>query len=132
LTRNASRGSESDPGDDRANILGQIGDWRVGFRSFVEATASDAILRNEVIDRPPRRVWGRGRVALLGDAIHATTPNLGQGACQALEDAVVLADAISRSTTIEAGLRAYKDRRRARANYVITQISAHGQPTADI
>ena len=60
-------------------------------------------------------------MALLGDAIHATTPNLGQGACQALEDAVVLADAISRSTTIEAGLRAYENRRRARANYVITQ-----------
>jgi len=126
LTRNASRGLESDPRDDRTKILGQIGDWRIGFRAFVEATAADAILRNDVNDRQPRRVWGRGRVALLGDAIHATTPNLGQGACQALEDAVVLADAISRSTTIETGLRAYKDRRRARANYVITQSRRMG------
>jgi len=121
LTRNTPRGSQCDSQDARTDIRAHIADWRVEFRAFVEATAADAILCNDVIDRPPRRVWGRGRVALLGDAIHATTPNLGQGACQALEDAVVLANAISRSTTIEAGLRAYEDRRRARANSVIAQ-----------
>ena len=121
LTRNASEGSQSHSRDTRVDIRAQIANWRVEFRPFVETTAAGAILCNDVIDRPPRQVWGRGRVALLGDAIHATTPNLGQGACQALEDAVVLADAISRSTTIEAGLHAYENRRRARANYVITQ-----------
>jgi 2-polyprenyl-6-methoxyphenol hydroxylase-like FAD-dependent oxidoreductase len=121
LTRNTPRRSQCDAQDARSDTLAQIGDWRVGFRVFVEATADDAILCNDVIDRPPRRVWGRGRVALLGDAIHATTPNLGQGACLALEDAVVLADAISRSTTIEAGLAAYQDGRRDRANSMIMQ-----------
>ncbi|HEY2619695.1 MAG TPA: FAD-dependent monooxygenase [Acetobacteraceae bacterium] len=126
LTRNASRGSQPDLRDDRTGILRQIGDWRVDFRSFVEATATDAILRNDVMDRPPRRVWGRGRVTLLGDAIHATTPDLGQGACQALEDAVVLADAISHGATIETGLLAYQDRRRARANYVVSESRRMG------
>jgi len=72
---------------------------------FVEATEENAILRNDVVDLPARRVWGAGRVTLLGDAIHATTPNLGQVACQALEDAVVLSDSLSRCASAEAGLR---------------------------
>ena len=61
-----------------------------------------------VIDRLARRVWGAGRVILLGDAIHATTPNLGQGACQAVEDAAVLADSLRRCSSPEAGLRIYE------------------------
>jgi 2-polyprenyl-6-methoxyphenol hydroxylase-like FAD-dependent oxidoreductase len=78
-------------------------------------------LRNDVVDLPARRVWGAGRVTLLGDAIPATTPNLGQGACQALEDAVVLADLLRRCALAEAGLRNYEARRHHRANFVIRQ-----------
>ena len=58
---------------------------------------------------------------LLGDAIHATTPNLGQGACQALEDAIVLADSLRQSPSPEAGLRDYEARRRSRTTFVIRQ-----------
>jgi 2-polyprenyl-6-methoxyphenol hydroxylase-like FAD-dependent oxidoreductase len=46
--------------------------------------------RREIVDRDPIKKWGSGRVTLLGDAAHAMTPNLGQGACQAIEDGVVL------------------------------------------
>jgi 2-polyprenyl-6-methoxyphenol hydroxylase-like FAD-dependent oxidoreductase len=54
--------------------------------------AADGVVRTDVrcLDRPLNR-FHEGRVALLGDAAHAMTPNLGQGACQAIEDAVVLA-----------------------------------------
>ena len=77
-------------------------------------------MRNDVVDRPARRVWGAGPVTLLGDSIHATTPNLGQAACQALEDAVVLADSLRRCASAEDGLR---DRGAAPspANFVIGQ-----------
>ena len=78
-------------------------------------------MRNDVVDLPARCVWGAGRVTLLGDAIHATTPNLGQGACQALEDAVVLSDSLRRCASAEAGLRDYEARRHHRANFVIRQ-----------
>jgi 2-polyprenyl-6-methoxyphenol hydroxylase-like FAD-dependent oxidoreductase len=121
LTRNAAPGSHAGPLGNRGEAIECVRDWRVPFRSFIEATEENAILRNDVVDRPARRVWGAGRVTLLGDAIHATTPNLGQGACQALEDAVVLADSLRRCASAETGLRDYEARRHHRANFVIGQ-----------
>ena len=59
-------------------------------------------------------------MTLLGDAIHATTPDLGRGVCRALADAVVLADWLRRFAWSNAGLRNYEVRRR-RVNFVLKQ-----------
>ena len=59
-------------------------------------------------DRPPIRQWAKGRVALLGDAAHPTTIYISQGACMALEDAVVISDCLSRTDDIAAAFRAYE------------------------
>jgi 2-polyprenyl-6-methoxyphenol hydroxylase-like FAD-dependent oxidoreductase len=69
------------------------------------------MVQNDIFDRPPLSLWGRGRITLLGDAAHATTPDLGQGACQAIEDAVVLADCVRRVQPVEAALREYERHR---------------------
>ncbi|GGB38166.1 hypothetical protein GCM10011380_29440 [Sphingomonas metalli] len=63
--------------------------------------------------------WHRGRVVLLGDALHATTPHLGQGAGMAIEDSIVLAEEIARHDTPEAAFRAYRDRRYERCAYIV-------------
>ncbi|MCZ0978211.1 FAD-dependent monooxygenase [Streptomyces diastatochromogenes] len=60
-------------------------------RRILDATVPESILRGDVLDRKPDPVWGRGRVTLLGDAAHAMSFNIGQGACQAIEDGLVLA-----------------------------------------
>jgi 2-polyprenyl-6-methoxyphenol hydroxylase-like FAD-dependent oxidoreductase len=83
-------------------------------------------------DRRPLRQWGRGRVTLLGDAAHPMTPNLGQGGCQAIEDAVVLASALGSADggTIEGALRAYEQQRIARTSMFVTmsrRVGALGQ-----
>lgn len=62
------------------------------IREAVSATAEADIIQNDILDRPPTWPWGEGPVTMLGDAIHPTTPNMGQGACQAIEDAVILTD----------------------------------------
>ncbi|WP_210877173.1 FAD-dependent oxidoreductase [Roseovarius autotrophicus] len=72
---------------------------------------------------PVARVWQRGGVAILGDAAHPTLPFMAQGACMALEDAWVLADALSRAETVEAGLARYQVRREGRTRRVVEAAS---------
>jgi 2-polyprenyl-6-methoxyphenol hydroxylase-like FAD-dependent oxidoreductase len=63
--------------------------------------------------------WHQGRVVLLGDAVHATTPHLGQGAGMAIEDAIVLADELGRAEAIAPALAAYEARRFDRCRYIV-------------
>lgn len=63
--------------------------------------------------------WHRGRIALLGDAVHATTPHLGQGAGMAIEDSLVLAEELARHDTVENALTAYRNRRFDRCAYIV-------------
>ncbi|MBC7133595.1 MAG: FAD-dependent monooxygenase [Roseovarius sp.] len=69
------------------------------------------------------RVWQRDGVAILGDAAHPTLPFMAQGACMALEDAWVLADALSRAGTLAGGLARYQARREGRVRRVVAAAS---------
>ena len=87
----------------------------------------DRIPYSAIVDRKPLRWWGKGRITLLGDAAHATTPNLGQGACQAMEDAVVLAVELAATNNISSGLRRYEAKRRPRTTRVTNDSKAIGR-----
>jgi 2-polyprenyl-6-methoxyphenol hydroxylase-like FAD-dependent oxidoreductase len=73
--------------------------------------------------------WHKGRVVLIGDAVHATTPHLGQGAGMAIEDSIVLAEELARHATPEEAFAAYRERRFERCRYIVEQSLAicHGQ-----
>lgn len=83
------------------------------------------------------RPWHRGRVVLMGDAVHAVTPHLGQGAAQAIEDGVVLADVLATSESVEEAFRAFAARRYERCKLIVeasVQIGEweqHPTPDAD-
>lgn len=79
---------------------------------LIAATPAATMFGTCVYDRPPTGAWGRGLVTLLGDAAHPATPDLGQGACQAIESAVVLGRALGGRNDTEAALRQYEDARR--------------------
>ena len=70
--------------------------------------------------------WHKGRVVLLGDAVHATTPHLGQGAGMAIEDSIVLAEELARAETPEEAFRAFRDRRFERCRYIVEKSKALG------
>lgn len=124
-TNNTLAGQHS-PDGEKAELLHIFGDWHKPIRELIEATPEHAILRNDIQDRPPLKTWGKGRITLLGDAAHPMTPNLGQGACQALEDAVVLAKQLQANADLPAALRAYEAARIPRTTMIVQQSQRIG------
>ncbi|KAH9687488.1 hypothetical protein KPL70_014790 [Citrus sinensis] len=59
--------------------------WCDNVIDLMLATDDEAILRRDIYDRTPTFTWGRSRVTLLGDLVHAMQPNMGQGGCMAIE-----------------------------------------------
>lgn len=75
---------------------------------------------SEISDIQPFKNWSVGNVCLLGDAAHATTPNLGQGACQAIEDAYVLAACFKKNKNVSKVFDEYESIRIKKAHKVVT------------
>ena len=120
-THNAPEG-RADAADGRqAELLRLFGGWHAPIPALLRATDPAAILRNDIIDREPLPRWSNGRVTLVGDAAHPMTPNLGQGACQAIEDAVALADCLAQRDDTAAALLCYELHRSQRANLIVRQ-----------
>jgi 2-polyprenyl-6-methoxyphenol hydroxylase-like FAD-dependent oxidoreductase len=107
-TRNLPEGGVDSLAGRKADVKDIFQKWHAPIPEVIEATRSADILRNDIVDRIPLARWGQGRVTLLGDAAHPTTPNLGQGACQAIEDAVYLAASLARGRYVETALRHYE------------------------
>jgi 2-polyprenyl-6-methoxyphenol hydroxylase-like FAD-dependent oxidoreductase len=115
------------PPDPQAYFRERLRDWHHPIPAVVEATPADALSRLPIHDRPPLEAWGRGRVTLLGDAAHPMTPNLGQGAAQALEDAVVLGNALRTESDPIGALRAYEASRIPRTTMVVNRSYQFGR-----
>ena len=94
---------------------------------LLEATAPVDILRTDMYDLQPFEGWSRSRVVLLGDAAHATTPNLGQGAAQAIEDALVLADRIASTPRAQDALRSYEEIRQPKTRFIVVRSMQLGR-----
>ncbi|MGI4870276.1 MAG: FAD-dependent monooxygenase [Janthinobacterium lividum] len=117
-----------------AAVPGSFGGGRAGLRARLQAafqgfaypvpailaaTPEAAIIKNEVLDIAPLPHWHRGRIGLIGDAAHASTPYMGQGGCQAVEDAYALALAMQQQPTVPTALAALHQLRHAKAAYVV-------------
>ena len=89
------------------------------FRAITSAT--DEMRYDELVDRDPLRSWGSGAVTLLGDAAHPLLPHTGQGAAQAIVDAVTLGKALRDSTNLEDSLRGYERQRMPKTAALLAQ-----------
>jgi 2-polyprenyl-6-methoxyphenol hydroxylase-like FAD-dependent oxidoreductase len=107
-------------------LLKQFRGWHAPIEALIAATDATQILHLDIYDRPPLRHWSDGQITLLGDAAHPMTPNLGQGACQALEDAVALAQHLQAATDPIAALRAYGMARIPRTTSIVRKARAIG------
>ncbi|POO02807.1 Zeaxanthin epoxidase [Trema orientale] len=117
-------GGVDGPNGKKERLLKIFEGWCENVTDLIVATEEDVILRRDIYDRTPTLTWGKGRVTLLGDSIHAMQPNMGQGGCMAIEDGYQLAleldkaweESIKSGTPIDvvSSLKRYENARRLR------------------
>jgi 2-polyprenyl-6-methoxyphenol hydroxylase-like FAD-dependent oxidoreductase len=126
-----NEGDARNPG--KQQLLERFEDFGSTVSGFIESTGESAMMSSDIEDLEPLEHWVAGRIALLGDAAHASQPNLGRGAGDAIEDAVVLAECLASVPSLGDGeavrraLLQFEDRRRPDATEVQRRASRIGR-----
>ena len=120
-TANAPAGKALAPGERKSFLRQRFRGWHHPVELLLESTPAEEILHNDIYDLKPMERWGTGRAILLGDAAHPTTPNMGQGACMAIESSVVLARCLSQEGDLAGALRRYETERKPRTAWITDQ-----------
>ncbi len=105
----------------KTELLEIFRDFHAPVPEIIGATEPGKILWNDIIDFSPVEKFAFGRVLLLGDAAHATTPNMGQGACQAIEDAAVLGKMMAKISDPKAAFRDFEQVRLKRTSFIVNR-----------
>jgi FAD-dependent urate hydroxylase len=116
------KGAPAPEGGWRRRLRELFGGWPAPVPAILERLKEADLKYLEIHDLPPLSRWSQGRVTLLGDAAHATAPTLGQGGCQAMEDAVLLARCLGSTTLgVADGLGRYEAKRKERAEMIVAR-----------
>ena len=100
-------------------LLEHFKSYHLPIPAILQETKNENLIWNDIIDLKPVNQFAFDNVLLTGDAAHATTPNLGQGACQAIEDAVILAGEIKKDNDIKAAFKRFEQRRIKRVHWIV-------------
>lgn len=107
-------------GTAREVLRGHFAGWAPGVQTLIDKLDPLTTNRVEILDLDPFHTWVKGRVAVLGDAAHNTTPDIGQGGCSAMEDAIALQWAFKDNPAdVHAALAAYQAARTERAGELV-------------
>lgn len=114
----------TNPWREKAELPAILKDLLKGFGGIVAQLRDTIDTDSDIIYRPLEAIlidgdWFKGRVVLLGDAVHATTPHLGSGAGMGVEDAIVLVDELWAAHTLQSGLASFMRRRLPRGRLVV-------------
>ena len=120
-----------DRSEGKAPLEEAFSGWAPGVQALIGAIDPETSLnRVEIWDITPFDAWAKGRVAILGDAAHNTSPDIGQGACSALEDSFALAIAVATNTiSVEDTLLRYQKMRAERAGDLVLRARKRGEET---
>jgi 2-polyprenyl-6-methoxyphenol hydroxylase-like FAD-dependent oxidoreductase len=117
----------SAPGGELAYLRARYAGWAEPIPALLAATDEDAVLRNDLYDRDEARQWARGPIVVVGDAAHPMRPHLGQGGCQGLEDAAILAHCVSSGADLEAAFARFAAFRGPRVRALARESRLIGQ-----
>jgi 2-polyprenyl-6-methoxyphenol hydroxylase-like FAD-dependent oxidoreductase len=101
------------------DLIKQFAGYHYLIPAILQETKNENLIRVDVNDIKPINRYAFNNILLIGDAAHATTPNLGQGACQAVEDAVILAAEIEKNKDIETAFKKFEQRRLKRIQWIV-------------
>lgn len=102
-------------------------DFHPDIQAIIAAGINEPIFISDIVDLAPIDHWQQEQVCLMGDAAHATTPNLGQGACQAIEDAYVLGKLIAHEQDMQSAFRQYEAIRKPKALQIVSSSLSVGR-----
>ncbi len=107
-------GLEEDRSTVTSDLKGYFKGWAKPVQTLIDAINPDTTNRIEIHDITPFDTCVKGNIALLGDSAHSTTPDIGQGACSAMEDSVVLEQCFAETKDIHSALKSYESKRKDR------------------
>lgn len=125
-TERAPEGSSA-PGGDKAYLATKLAGWAAPIPELIAATDPANLLRNDLFDRAQPKHWSRGPAVIVGDAAHPMRPHLGQGGCQGLEDAAILARFIELTPDLPAAFAAFGRFRRRRVRPLVWESATIGR-----
>jgi 2-polyprenyl-6-methoxyphenol hydroxylase-like FAD-dependent oxidoreductase len=125
-TERAAEGASARHGELRY-LRARFASWAAPIPAMLAATEPGEVLRNDLYDRSPARRWAAGPVVLVGDAAHPMRPHLGQGGCQALEDAAVLGRFVELCPDLPTAFAAFESFRRARVRAIAAESRLIGR-----
>ncbi|HKG17228.1 MAG TPA: FAD-dependent monooxygenase [Solirubrobacteraceae bacterium] len=111
---------------DKSDILGHIEGWYQLLRDAVDAADPSSIVATEAWDLEPLETWVSGRVVLIGDAAHATTPFASMGACMTIQDSASLVEHLGSDASVEDALAAFVSERKQRDEAVVRESRRMG------
>ena len=94
-------------------------DYHQPIVDIINATRPENLIWGDICDVEPMQKYAFGNAVIIGDAAHATTPNMGQGACMAIEDAVVLANCLSKESNVSKAFQNFERKRMGRTQQIV-------------
>lgn len=113
--------------DTHSDLTAIFSDFNPLILRLIEATTKENIICNEITDLTPIPKWYAENVCLIGDAAHATTPNMGQGACQAIEDAYVIGRLLEKNNDFSTVFEDFQRIRRKKVDYIVSTSRTIGK-----
>lgn len=115
------------------NLTQYFNDYNLLVKDIIDSTEKEQIHTAEISDLKPTNIWHKENICLIGDSVHATTPNMGQGACQAVEDAFVLSECLDKYEMTKAftefqNLRLPKAHQVTKASWLVGKIAHISNP----
>ena len=117
----------SSPQGELTYLKHKFADWADPVPAVLAATADDEVLRNDLYDREQARQWSRGPIVVVGDAAHPMRPHMGQGGCQAIEDAAILARFAVGTDDLAAAFARFAAFRRPRVRWLVRESATLGR-----